>query len=149
MKKIICLLAVLSLTACGGDDNSASSSNDLKGTFKATMGDKTIDVAVNCQNFDGDKFDAAFNFASDSLYKNEDTDGDGFSVIGNRVNLTEPMKLDGISLSINDHGIQYDSSSAALGEFKKNDKGVSGTAKLLKEGAVTDTVEISYEVICK
>ena len=149
MKKIICLLAVLSLTACGGDDNSASSSNDLKGTFNATMGDKKINVAVKCHSFDGDNFDTAFTFASDNIFGNKDIDGDGFIVRGDRINLTEPMKIDGISLGINDHGIQYDTSSAFMGEFKKNDNGITGTAKLLKEGSHTDTVEITYEVVCK
>jgi hypothetical protein len=148
MKKIMCLLAVLSLTACGGDDNSASSSNELKGTFKATMGDKTINVAVKCHYFDSDKFDTAFTFASDNVFGNKDTDGDGFIVRGDRINLTKPMKMDGIALDISDQGIKYETMSTSLSEFTKSGKGVSGAGKLFKAGSYTDSVEITYEVVC-
>ena len=77
MKKIMCLLAVLSLSACGGDNNNESSGNEKNGTFKATMDGKTINVAVKCHYFDSDQFDTAFTFASDNVFGNKDTDGDG------------------------------------------------------------------------
>ena len=149
MKKIMCLLAAFSLTACGGDNNNDSSGNEKNGTFKATMDGKTINVAVKCHYFDSDKFDTAFTFASDNVFGNKDTDGDGIIVRGDRINLTEPVKMDGIALDISDQGIKYETMSTSLSEFTKSGKGVSGAGKLFKAGSFTDSVEINYEVICK
>ena len=141
MKKIMCLLAAFSLTACGGNNND-SSGNENNGTFKATMDGKTINVAVKCHYFDSDKFDTAFTFASDNVFGNKDTDGDGIIVRGDRINLTEPVKMDGIALDSSDQGRKYEA-------ITKSGKGVSGAGKLFKAGSFTDSVEIYYEVICK
>ena len=148
MKKIICLLAILSLTACGGESSNAPSKAEKKGTFKATMGDKKIDVAVNCFNFDTDKFDTEFVFASDDGFGHKDLDGDGLIIRGDRINLTSPMKMDGMSLSIVDNGVEYESIPTSMGTFSKTDKGITGTAKLYKSGTMTSS-SVTYEVVCK
>jgi hypothetical protein len=145
MKKLMHLLPVFILAACGSSDDKGLS----KGTFKASMGDRKIEAPIKCHNFDSDKFDTAFTFASDNIFGNKDTDGDGIIVRGDRINLTEPVKMDGIALDISDQGIKYETMSTSLSEFTKSGEGVSGAGKLFKAGSFTDSVEINYEVICK
>lgn len=158
LKIIICLIAILSLTACGGDSGSASTSNETKGTFKATMGDKTIDIAVKCHNFDNDKFDTEFVFASDNVFGNKDTDGDGIIVRGDRVKIGKdksPIPIDGMSLDVVIDGIRYSADPPMSGLAKnqswtKNANGISGKDQLRKEDDPTlKGYPISYEVVCK
>lgn len=148
MKKILCLLVLLPFTACGGESASSSSNADKNGKFKATIGDKNYDVAVKCYHFDSDKFDTEFLYASDDGYGNKDNDGDGLIIRGDRINLTQPMKMDGMSLMIVDNGVEYETMPTALGKFEKTDKGITGTTKLYKAGTTTST-SVTYEVSCK
>ncbi len=157
MKKIISLLAVLSLTACGGDDNSGSSGKEHGGTFKATMGDRTINVAVRCFNFESEKFDTQFVFASDE-FGNKDTDGDGIAIRGDRINIGKdksPIPIDGISLDIVIDGVKYSADPPMFGQAKnqswtKNANGISGKDKLMKEDDPSmNGYPITYEVVCK
>ena len=158
MKKFIYLLVALSLTACGEDNNSASTSDKKNGTFKATMGDKKFEVAVNCHNFDNDKFDTEFVFASDNAFGNKDTDGDGIIVRGDRVNIGKdksPIPIDGMSLDIVIDGVKYSADPPMFGQAKdqswtKNTNGINGKDKLMKEDDPTmKGYPITYEVACK
>jgi len=160
MKKFIYLLVTLSLTACGGDNNSASTGAEMNGTFKATMGDKKFEVAVKCHNFDSDKFDTEFIFASDNQMGNQDTDGDGIIVRGDRIKIGKdksPIPIDGMSLDLVDQGVRYSANPgvASLEKRKtwtKNANGVTGEDKLYKEGDSDmnrKTYLITYEVVCK
>ena len=157
LKKIMCLLAVLSLTACGGENNGASSGNEANGTFKATMGDRTINIAVKCFNFESEKFDTQFVFASDGL-GNKDTDGDGIIVRGDRVNIGKdksPIPMDGMSLDVVIDGVRYSANPAVASlekrkTWSKSANGVTGEDKLMKEDDPTmKGYPITYEVICK
>jgi len=149
MKKLISLLAVLLLTGCSGEDNSASTSNETEGTFKATMNGKKIEATIRCFFFDDEKFDTEFLFASDDGFGNKDTDGDGLVIRGDRINLTKPIKMDGIALTVIDNGVEYETAVVSLGKFSKNDKGISGTATLYKTDSTAGSASITYEVVCK
>jgi hypothetical protein len=158
MKKTICLLAVLSLTACGGDNNSASTSDEKNGTFKATMGDKKFEVAVSCHHFDSDKFDTEFMFASDNGFGNQDTDGDGIIVRGDRVKIGKdksPLPMDGMSLDVVIDDVRYSANLVVASLEKrntwtKNANGITGEDKLMKDDDPSmKGYPITYEVICK
>lgn len=158
MKKIICLLAILSLTACGGDDKGASTIDEKQGTFKATMGERTINVAVKCFNFENEKFDTEFVFASDNGLGNQDTDGDGIIVRGDRIKIGKdksPIPMDGMSLDVVIDGVRYSASPAVSSlekrkTWSKSAKGITGEDKLMNEDDPTmKGYPINYEVVCK
>ena len=153
----MCLLAALSLTACGGENNSASSGNEAKGSFKATMGDRTINIAVKCFGFESEKFDTQFVFASDGL-GNKDTDGDGIIVRGDRIKIGKdksPIPMDGMSLDVVIDGVRYSANPAVATlekrkTWSKSANGVTGEDKLMKEDDPTmKGYPITYEVVCK
>ena len=149
MKKLICLMAVLSLSACSSENSSNSSGSDDHGTFKATMGGNKIDVAVKCFNFDTDMFDKEFTFVSDGL-GNTDKDGDGIIVRGDKISISEPIKMEGISLTIILDGVDYRAISTAFGEYKKTEEGVTGSTNLYKSGKLEGGFKtVIYKVSCK
>ncbi len=160
MKNIFLLTVIVSLVACGGDDKSSSKSVEKNGTFTATMGDKNYELAVRCHQFDNDKFEEEFTFASDNIFGSEDTDGDGIIVRGDKIKLGKdksPIEVDGISLTIVDHGVRYsaDPMIAAMQKretWTKTSNGISGTDKMSREDATgldAGALPISYEVVCK
>jgi len=158
MKKFTYLLVSLSLTACGGDNNSASTGGEMNGTFKATMGDKKFEVAVNCHNFDSDKFDTEFMFASDNGFGNQDTDGDGIIVRGDRINIGKdksPIPMDGMSLDVVIDGVRYSANPAVASlekrkTWSKSANGVTGEDKLMKDDDPSmKGYPITYEVVCR
>ena len=156
MIKIICLLPVLLLAACGdSNDNSASNSSGYtNGAFTATLGEIRLDVEVVCGNFNDED---AFFFNSDKTgFK--DIDGDGILVAGSRVKIGKdksPIAIDGMSLEITVNGESYSAQMTMPGKesvqtWTKTSNIVSGSDKLIKNGDLSGTeYPINYEVTCK
>ena len=149
MKNIISLLSILTLTVYAADKS---------GTFKATMGDRQYNVPITCHNFENNKFNTEFIFASDDGMAQKDTNGDGIIVRGDRIVLSKkqsPIEMDGMTLTIIDNGIHYESSvTETMKKFNKTPKwsktsnGIKGTSELVKENEMKGTL-MHYEVICK
>lgn len=152
MRNLVCMAFVLLLIAC-----SDSKSNGLtNGTFKATLGEKSINTAVTCGNFDSDD---SFFFNSDGSGIS-DTDGDGVIVAGSRVKISKeeshlPMAIDGMSLEITVDGESFSAQMTMPGtkskqSWTKTTNGMQGEDKLINEGDYTGAeFPITYEVICE
>lgn len=148
MKKTLVLLSILTFTV---------QANEVKGTFKATMGDKHYNVPITCYNFTDEKFDTDFMFASDRIAYT-DSDGDGIILRGDRVFIGKdrsPIVMDGMKLVLKDKGVHFETTRMELmkqfnkvPKWNKTSNGIKGTSELLKEGETKGT-SINYEVICK
>lgn len=150
MKKIMCLLSVLSLTGCGDSNNSGYTN----GTFKATMGEINIDVAVTCGNFNSDD---AFFFNSDKMGI-KDVDGDGVIVNASRVitdvkigSTTKSMDIMSLNISVNGENYIPPLSGSGLDKDKwtKTSNSFFGSDVFTKEDDVNGTkYPITYKAVC-
>jgi len=156
MNKIIVLLPVLFLAACGGADKNGFTD----GTFKATMGETKIDILVKCISFDSD---TEFVFRSDNGFGNEDTNGDGILLSVQRMKIGKdktPLPIDGIMFMLTINGEKYGSDQASLMGLSKGkdtkqtwikeSNVVRGKEILTKADEIgSKEYTINYEVICK
>ncbi len=157
MKKLFFLtlmFPVTLLTACGD----SSSSGTADGRFKATIGDRNIDVEVKCRSFQADADSLEFVFSSDDNTAAKDTNGDGIIVWGSRIKIGKdksPLPMDGISLDVVIDGESYSVIPAIAmlnqkQEWTRSSTGISGKDQLMKEGETAmKKYPITYEVVCK
>lgn len=137
MKRIIYLLALLSLMACSDNMSSSVTSGDKSGLFKANMGDKQYEVGISCIGLDT----AHYQFKSDNT-RSIDSNGDDLVIAG-----VEIKKH--LALTILDDGVLY-SNGAQPVQWSKNSNGITGSGELyLSEGGLRHAYKTTFEVICK
>ncbi|WP_066224597.1 hypothetical protein [Formosa haliotis] len=144
MKAILCtiILAVLAL-GCQEkkekqlvENNSVTSEKSVKdkSIFKATLGDKTYEVEIQCSYFNEDYF----QFKSDK-FDVGDSNGDGINISG----FQDGKKL---ILSIEDQGVHY--SSPGVLTWKKMNDSFTGEGELYEEGSVKK-IKVKFSGECK
>lgn len=128
------LMAVVLFTSCGNSDGRAEN-NLERGSFKATMGEKSYEVDVVCSHLN----ESYFKFRSD---KRVDTDSneDGLIISGVEMNRR-------LILTIIDHGKKYQTKNMAV--WEKDSDGATGSGILYNEAVATDSRQTTFKMSCR